>query len=87
MDSATNDDAREAQSLDSAIKVPDGGLQAWLQVVGCFFCWFNTWYARFLSRGVRLAYMTCSTDTHQGPHERFLRFRSLLPNSPAFPDI
>ncbi len=24
---------------------PDGGLQAWLQVLGCFFCWFNSWYA------------------------------------------
>ncbi|KAH8883579.1 MFS general substrate transporter [Thozetella sp. PMI_491] len=23
--------------------VPDGGLQAWLQVVGAFFLWFNTW--------------------------------------------
>ena len=23
--------------------VPDGGLQAWLQVTGAFFLWFNTW--------------------------------------------
>lgn len=23
---------------------PDGGLKAWLQVVGSFFLFFNTWY-------------------------------------------
>ena len=23
--------------------IPDGGLQAWLQVLGSFFLWFNTW--------------------------------------------
>lgn len=23
--------------------IPDGGLVAWLQVVGTFFCYFNTW--------------------------------------------
>ena len=23
---------------------PDGGFQAWMQVVGVFFCWFNSWY-------------------------------------------
>lgn len=23
---------------------PDGGLTAWLQVLGCFFLWFNSWY-------------------------------------------
>ena len=22
---------------------PDGGLEAWLQVAGSFFCWFNSW--------------------------------------------
>jgi len=22
----------------------DGGVTAWLQVLGCFFCWFNSWY-------------------------------------------
>jgi hypothetical protein len=24
----------------------DTGLQAWLQVLGAFFLWFNTWYVR-----------------------------------------
>jgi len=24
--------------------IPDGGLVAWLQVLGCFFLWFNSWY-------------------------------------------
>jgi len=23
--------------------IPEGGLTAWLQVLGCFFCWFNSW--------------------------------------------
>jgi hypothetical protein len=23
--------------------VPDGGLEAWLQVLGAFFLWWNTW--------------------------------------------
>lgn len=32
--------ARKSKHLD----FPDGGLRAWLQVVGCFFFWFNSWY-------------------------------------------
>lgn len=27
-------------------KAPDGGLQAWLQVLGGFIIYFNTWYSR-----------------------------------------
>ena len=24
-------------------EIPDGGIRAWLQVLGCFFLWFNLW--------------------------------------------
>lgn len=25
------------------VELPDGGFRAWLQVLGCFFLWFNLW--------------------------------------------
>ena len=28
---------------DATPEIPNGGLKAWLQVVGCFFLTFNTW--------------------------------------------
>lgn len=37
---ATNETAATPASLPRA---PDGGLQAWLQVLGGFFIYFNTW--------------------------------------------
>jgi len=30
-------------SIRAADPVPDGGLTAWLQVVGCFILFFNSW--------------------------------------------
>jgi hypothetical protein len=35
-----NEKAIEPLATDS---IPDGGLQAWLQVLGAFFLWWNTW--------------------------------------------
>jgi hypothetical protein len=35
----------EAAPQSKAPDFPDGGLTAWLQVLGCFFLWFNSWYA------------------------------------------
>lgn len=34
-------------TLADVPKAPDGGLQAWLQVLGGFFIYFNTWYLFF----------------------------------------
>lgn len=34
---------QEEQTAVHDAGIPDGGLQAWLQVVGAFFLWFNTW--------------------------------------------
>jgi hypothetical protein len=34
--------AREA-AAKAASAIPDGGLIAWLQVLGSFFLWWNTW--------------------------------------------
>jgi hypothetical protein len=34
--------AREA-AAKAAGAIPDGGLIAWLQVLGSFFLWWNTW--------------------------------------------
>jgi hypothetical protein len=36
--------AREA-AAKVASDIPDGGLVAWLQVLGCFFLWWNAWYS------------------------------------------
>lgn len=36
--------AREVPPVASAaLSMPNGGLEAWLQVVGTFFIYFNTW--------------------------------------------
>jgi hypothetical protein len=35
--------AREA-AAKVASDIPDGGVVAWLQVLGCFFLWWNAWY-------------------------------------------
>jgi len=32
------------QSVNNINSVPNGGLKAWLQVLGAFFLMFNTWY-------------------------------------------
>jgi hypothetical protein len=29
--------------VSAALAIPNGGLEAWLQVVGTFFIYFNTW--------------------------------------------
>jgi hypothetical protein len=39
-DVAAREAAAKAQSA-----IPDGGLVAWLQVLGSFFLWWNTWYS------------------------------------------
>ena len=37
-------DKPQSQPDAKPAQVPlDGGLHAWIQVVGCFFCWFNSW--------------------------------------------
>lgn len=33
----------EKQTAVHNAGIPNGGLQAWLQVLGAFFLWFNTW--------------------------------------------
>lgn len=39
---SSNSSATEKQELDIA-DIPNGGIVAWLQVLGAFFLWFNTW--------------------------------------------
>lgn len=50
-DPSNKSEHQEKAALDSPIipssgppKAPDGGLQAWLQVLGGFLIYFNTWY-------------------------------------------
>lgn len=38
--SCSSSDLEQAQTTDD---IPNGGLVAWLQVLGAFFLWFNTW--------------------------------------------
>jgi hypothetical protein len=35
--------SQEKQTAVHNAGIPNGGLQAWLQVLGAFFLWFNTW--------------------------------------------
>ncbi len=30
-------------SVNNVVSIPDGGIRAWMQVVGSFFIFFNTW--------------------------------------------
>jgi len=39
---------QEDDSTADAVDIPNGGLVAWLQVLGAFFLWFNTWYVSWL---------------------------------------
>lgn len=44
---AEQDENEERDSNDiqeDTLPPPDGGFVAWLQVFGCFWIWFNTWY-------------------------------------------
>jgi hypothetical protein len=35
-------------SVNNTSQIPNGGTMAWMQVVGSFFLFFNTWYVCFL---------------------------------------
>jgi hypothetical protein len=35
---------QRSKSVTNAASIPDGGLVAWLQVLGAFFLLFNSWY-------------------------------------------
>lgn len=36
-------------SVNNVSSIPNGGLRAWLQVLGVFFLFFNTWYDTLFS--------------------------------------
>jgi hypothetical protein len=36
--------SKSRPSINNAAAIPDGGLTAWLQVIGAFFLFFNSWY-------------------------------------------
>lgn len=36
--------SKSRPSINNAAAIPNGGLTAWLQVLGAFFLFFNTWY-------------------------------------------
>jgi len=39
--------SQEVETSDQMIeKIPNGGLDAWLQVLGSFFLFFNSWFVR-----------------------------------------
>lgn len=52
LESYRDDDALEEefelhlQKTQSYAPAPNGGLIAWLQVVACFFIFFNTWFVQ-----------------------------------------
>lgn len=38
--------SKSRPSINNAAAIPDGGLTAWLQVLGAFFLFFNSWYVQ-----------------------------------------
>lgn len=40
----TVDQSQQKASVNDTSSIPNGGFKAWLQVVGTFFIFFNTWY-------------------------------------------
>ena len=40
-------ESRPAQPIQGAGPPPNGGIVAWLQVLGAFFIYFNTWSVKF----------------------------------------
>jgi len=41
-------------SVNHVASIPNGGLMAWLQVLGAFFLFFNSWYVHPVSLSVHL---------------------------------
>lgn len=47
--------SKSRPSINNAAAIPNGGLTAWLQVVGAFFLFFNSWYVSELTLHLRLS--------------------------------
>lgn len=45
-DLASSSQSSTLEKGDDDHAVPNGGTLAWLQVLGSFFLWFNTWFAK-----------------------------------------
>jgi MFS family permease len=58
----------QAQALSGQSSIPDGGLTAWLQVLGANFLFFNSWFVR------RVEELLCiNTITHMQGHREYVR--------------
>jgi hypothetical protein len=59
---------QRSKSVTNAASIPDGGLWAWLQVLGAFFLLFNSWYVTHLSFDLSHLGRLVSADflTHTG---------------------
>lgn len=42
-DNSIEQSSKQAAASNGTDTIPNGGLQAWLQVLGAFFLWFNAW--------------------------------------------
>ncbi|KAF2086791.1 MFS general substrate transporter [Saccharata proteae CBS 121410] len=71
--------AQKVHSINNAASIPDGGLRAWLQVLGAFFLFFNSWgiintfgeYQTYYESGI-LASSTSSDISWIGSVQAFL---------------
>lgn len=63
---------QEVETSTSPKPPPDGGFKAWLQVVGSFFLFFNSWYNLFF------VLRSPSLTVYQGHHQHIRRLSNVL---------
>jgi hypothetical protein len=70
------------QKVQDASSIPNGGLWAWLQVLGSFFLLFNSWYAKLTLLYTKLDPLTAHLTTNilvlQGHNQHLRLLPSLL---------
>jgi hypothetical protein len=55
--------SKSRPSINNAAAIPNGGLTAWLQVLGAFFLFFNSWY---VARALRFVHPAMVSLCHFG---------------------
>ena len=71
---------QKLSSCDSA--PPNGGLRAWLQVLGSFFLFFNTWYVLASITKRVISWILLISNVEQGNHQLVRSLPNLLRTEP-----
>lgn len=72
-DLASSSQSSTLEKRDEDPAVPNGGTLAWLQVLGSFFLWFNTWFVKSYDY-----FTSCIRHYLQGSHQRVWRLSNIL---------